>query len=311
MKKIIMTINQFDQTLFFDLLFIKQGLTKLVVEKQEHYYYLDLDYNYFKNDLSKVINDLKKIFEVNNYHKAPLIINLNLVNMFIEEIELPKLSFQEERKAIQIELNKYYNDYQTRYLNLTKSYILNRQFKKIRVLLFDKEQYFFLLQFIKQLKHRVMSIRVASDVLAQAVIKYRLVDLHQPFVFINVTLENTMILVYHKRLISHHLYHQGFKINSEEDKEAFINRQSVFMNELATEVKKVIYRQNNIAIDNIYLHIETLNDDKMRTLLIDNLNREVKNVLNNPSVLRLLSIGALLIPSPLCFKLPFKVKRQK
>ncbi len=313
MKKIVLNINQYNHQVSFDMLFVlTQFFTegKLINNKiinVEHIAFDD-EFVFFETDASHPVDLLGKTITQNGFDKAPIIIALNSNALFTENVEIPKLSVKEEKKAIQIELERLYEDYQDRYVYVQKGSFVNKQLRQVKTYFYNKNHYAEILHLIKRLKHPLSRVVLTPHMLAQAIQTNRLCDLTQPFIFVNVSELFTDILVMNKGLQTYHLVNQG--IMSQKDMEAmeYYKYESNVIKTLASEIKRVMYNSQNAEIKNIYLNVENEGNGNGVDLLSSYLMLEVKKPQNKNNILENFNLlSALQVPKVSCPVFPTRI----
>ncbi|HHU79871.1 MAG TPA: hypothetical protein GXZ35_00850 [Acholeplasmataceae bacterium] len=293
MKKIILNMNQSDLHVSFDIVFVNSTLLKSTVVKTEHIA-LEKGVFFFEKDMSYVISLLERVINENGYQKAPITLSLNSNNLFIETIEIPRLTAQEEKKALQIEMERLYNDYQDRFIFVQKSSLVNKQVKRIKIALYDRVRYKEILNFIKKLKHPLTKVVLTPYSLGQSLSSNRLCDFTKPFVFVNISTLSTVIIVYRKNVESYHISNVG--IDKQEDLDSndyyLLKRDAIKL--IANDVKQVLYNTKNFDARNIYLNVENDDDENSCDLLSDYLGYKVMKPIEKQEVLPYLSyLGSL------------------
>lgn len=168
MKKIVININQYDHQVSFDMLFVITQFTTTKIINKEHIAFDD-DFVFFESDSSQAVDLLGKTITQNGFDKAPIILTLNANGLFTETVEIPRLSIQEEKKAIHIELERLYDDYQDRYVYIQRGRFVNKQLRQVKVYMYNKNYYAEILHLIKRLKHPLLKVTITSFAMAQAI----------------------------------------------------------------------------------------------------------------------------------------------
>jgi len=311
-KKIVLNINQYNHQVSFDMLFVlTQFFTegKLINNKiinVEHIAFDD-EFVFFEADASHAVDLLGKTITQNGFDKAPIIISLNSNALFTETVEIPKLSIQEEKKAIQIELERLYEDYQDNFVYVQRGRFVNKQLRQVKTFFYNKNHYAEILHLIKRLKHPLLRVVVTPHMLAQAIQSFHLCDLTQPFIFVNVAELFTTILVMNKGLQTYHLVNQGIMTQKDMDAMDFYKYESNIIKEVALEVKRVMNNYQNAEIKAIYLNVENEANGNGVDLLSSYLMLEVKKPLNKNNILEIFSLFSAM-QKPKMFNLNFPTR---
>lgn len=346
MKRIVMNMNQFGPNYSIDLFYIHRKFRSDVLIKKEHIP-LEGGTDFLTSEDTTIVNQLKEAMKAQGYHRAPIVLNLNLSSLFIEEMRLPALSAKELRNAVKFELNKLYPNYRERFIVAQRVYATVRKTRVVRILMMDKEHYRALIAFVKRLRQPLTRIVIASSSLYNAVIKYKLADPNKPFFFVNVTPENTMVVVHRRHLVGHAALPHGLGSDQVGSKKAYklLEEQDLsWVKAMSRDLNRILYEPQNLSVKTIYLNIETRKNETIIPLLKEYLGREIipvkdtieveqeENVKNgsnnphppkkslvevpNPVIAYLGEMGALIRPKKAGFNLPKfvrkpRVKRQK
>lgn len=147
-----------------------------------------------RDDLVKKISlDLENI----EYDHHPILVSLNLYDLFLETIQIPKISLMESKKAIQLEMAKLYgDDYENKYYFVENFAPLSKSVNEYRFLLILKEKYADLLTFIKHLKPPLEKICLHSDLLVDLTVDKEKIKKDETHILINITSDYTYVVLF-------------------------------------------------------------------------------------------------------------------
>lgn len=294
MKKIVININQYDHQVSFDMLFVITQFTTTKIINKEHIAFDD-DFVFFESDSSQAVDLLGKTITQNGFDKAPIILTLNANGLFTETVEIPRLSIQEEKKAIHIELERLYDDYQDRYVYIQRGRFVNKQLRQVKVYMYNKNYYAEILHLIKRLKHPLLKVTITSFAMAQAIQSYHLCDLTKPFIFVNVGELFTTILVMNKGLQSYHFVNQGIMSQKDMDATEFYKYEATVIKTIALEVKRILYSYQNVEIKQVYINVENEANGNGVDLLSNYLMIDVAKPQNKNNILETFSLYCALL----------------
>lgn len=312
MKKLIISVNHYDNGVSFDLVFVNSSATKTEVIERVHYP-VDPAINFFKDDLTEVSEAVKNIIIEKAYTKAPVYLLLNVRGLFIEELTLPRLSSSQAKRSIRAELSRMYPNYKDRFVFDIKIFTLVRKSKKIRVGLYNKQHYKTILSWIKSMKLKLKSVSTAPCALHKGIRKLKLVQAKQPFFFINISEHNTMVLVHKKQLAGFHVFEAGMQPNFTDEHDLInIKNQSNPLKSVAVELRRVLYDQTALSIKDCYVNVEHNANDAASDVLEAYLGKTMTPVDNEHPLKDTLSvIGALYPNKKDDFNFPTKLSQFK
>ncbi len=306
MKRNIMTVTVVENRFYFNV---------LCIDKQKDIQ-TNFNLNYTiennNNSLGKQLDSLGKTIRQDlisrDYFKYPVIVNLNLDEMFIENLEIPRLSKKEMTRAIHLELAKLYGDFERRFAFSILNFPLNKQICNVKIALYDLESYRSLLTFFKETRLKIERITLAPYNLKNLILSKKMVDKSDsPNLIININKQYTTIIVQkNKFVITYDIINSGFSgfNNNLFNLLELWKEEELFSRDLKREIKRnfdlifnEVYRISGSLVAestvDIYLHIEGESKNNLIKALelnygisINKLESAFKNLLATSAITR-------------------------
>lgn len=306
MKRNILTITVVENDFYFDL---------LCVEKQKD---LNVDFrlNYLvernNNSLGKQLETLARNVRQDLLHeeylKYPVLVNLNLDGVFIEDLEIPRLSKKELRRALYLELAKLYGDFDSKFVYSVLLKSASKQLYNLKVALFNLETYRHLLDFLQETRLKIERISLAPDNLKNFILNRKMVFRPENAnLIINMGKNfSTLIGIKDKSVIAHQIVHCGYKTFSDKFVELLENwvNGDLLSPALKKEVKrelgglmKEVFRIGGGMVREAqvetYLYVEDEIEDRLLKAITMSYDLQINKLAAQPYLKELLEISAL------------------
>ncbi|MGB4695662.1 MAG: hypothetical protein WBH29_04550 [Bacilli bacterium] len=305
MKRNLLTITVVEDAFYFDIVCV--DVDDVINVEFRLNYMVEKNNNSVSKQLELMAKTIRKDLLHKEYLKYPVLVSLNLGGVFVERMELPRLSRKEMRRAIALELAKLYGDYESKFVYSILLSQANKQLYNLRVALYNRENYRQILSFLQETRLKIEKITLAQDNFKNLILNKNL--LGRPDIanlIINVGKRFTTILgIKDTSVIAHHIVHHGFKIFrpsfedllQEWDDDALpapLKRE--LRKELAPIMKEVyritggLVREGEVET---YLYVEDEIEDKLLKAMVLNYDMRINKLSVHPYLKELLEISVL------------------
>ena len=148
MKRNLLTITVVEDAFYFDILCV--DVDDVINVEFRLNYMVEKNNNSVSKQLELMAKTIRKDLLHKEYLKYPVLVSLNLGGVFVERMELPRLSRKEMRRAIALELAKLYGDYESKFVYSILLSQANKQLYNLRVALYNRENYRQILSFCRK-----------------------------------------------------------------------------------------------------------------------------------------------------------------
>jgi hypothetical protein len=305
MKRNLLTITLVDNIFYFDILCINQQ-KQLQVEFRLNYL-LDRANNILNKYLQTLARNIRHDLIYKDYNKYPIIVNLNLNGIFIENIEVPRLSKRETKRALHLELAKLYGNFDSKFIYSVLKFPYGKQFN-LQVALFDLEIYRNILFFLNETRLKIQSITLAPNNFKNLLLDNKMI--YRPEnanIVINIGKNYTTIIgVRGKEVIAHHIINHGYKtfedkfidlLKSSSDEEApSLNLKKEMNRELFPIIEEVNRISGALITESeveIYLYVEDEIEDRLINAMAFCFEIPINKLLAQPYLKEILEMSVL------------------
>lgn len=306
MKRNILTITVVDNVFYFDVLCVEK--TKEIKIDFRLGYLLDRNNNSLAKHLETLAKNIRQDLIHKEYFKYPVLVNLNLDGIFIENLELPRLSKKELLRAVHLELAKLYGDFENKFVYSALLYPEKKQNYNIRVALYNLEIYRHLLQFIRKTRLKIERIALAPNNFKNMILNKKIINQPEKANLVTNVGKNfsTIVAIKDKTVIAHYIVHYGYKNFNDKFMELLKNWDSGEtlptalkreLNRETSRIMKEVFRISGGLIKDYQVETYLYVEDEIETKLIKAIEMyydlEINQLITQPYLKELFEVSAI------------------
>jgi hypothetical protein len=193
-KKIIFTFQEIGNKLDFDLLFTEKGFKGNKIVNRYHHSLSSVQ-EFFDGDNTELINSLQLEITTEKFNRSAVTVVLGSDELFLERLTLPVLSAGETAKSFNLEMEKIYGNYKSRFVTSAVASKIDKHLNLHKVVFYRLTKYRYLVEFIKKLGLSLDHVIIKPEALKNALLHNFLVDTHRNVLFVNVGENMTDLLL--------------------------------------------------------------------------------------------------------------------
>lgn len=306
MKRNILTITVVDNVFYFDVLCVEKK-KEIKIEFRLNYL-LDRNNNSLGKHLGTLARNIRQDLVHKEYLKYPVLVNLNLDGIFIESLEIPRLSKKEMLRAVHLELAKLYGDFESKFVYSALLFPENKYNYNLRVALYNLDIYRHLLQFLQETRLKIERIALAPNNFKNLILMRKMVYRPESAnLVINIGKNfSTIVGIKDKTVIAHYIVHYGYKTFSDrfvELLESCVNGDALptalkrELNREMSPIMKEVFRISGGMIKDFPVEIYLYVEDEIEARLIKAVEMyydlEINKLLAQPYLKELLEVSAI------------------
>jgi hypothetical protein len=251
MNRIVLTIHHHSR-LSLDLTILNVGFIKTTVVAQ-HTIHLDEPEPSLEAGLQALLPKIHSLWNNKAFIKPVITVNLDMKEAFYEDINLPMLNSRSTHKALSIEMNSLYEDFEKRFISIIIKNGKQKKYNRFRIVMIQRTVYQKVLFFLRALQHPIHSINLLPISLYQALLKNKYIQKKSPSFFVNISDHSATVLVLDKALLSY----ATIPITNSKQDPSLSGFASMDISSLVSELCRPFYHIQNQYIEEITINIES------------------------------------------------------